>query len=199
MNNTRSEPGRPDHGSFPGTQLLLRAAAVAVVIMASSACDDDPMTVSAQGAPEGVAIQASVSGSPGDIAAMQEIVNTLDQNWAVDAATYAAVYDGAEWIGPTGLILTNGAAIAGVYTGLFANVFPGTTRHSTIRDLTFLTGTTAILDIDARVTGFTSLPPFVVPWQAGIVRALEKSILVKRGGQWSIVKHQQTAVAPGVP
>jgi hypothetical protein len=31
------------------------------------------------------------------------------------------------------------------------------TRHSTIRNLTFLTGTIAVLDIDARVTGFTSL------------------------------------------
>ncbi|HEX6050677.1 MAG TPA: hypothetical protein VFZ21_15465 [Gemmatimonadaceae bacterium] len=72
----------------------------------------------------------------------------------------------------------------------------GTTRQSQIRALTFLTGTIAVLDIDTRVSG--ALPPFVTPWQPNTVRALEKNILVKRGGEWRIVQHQQTMVAPGV-
>jgi hypothetical protein len=54
----------------------------------------------------------------------------------------------------------------------------------------------AVLDIDTRITG--ALPPFVTPWQPGIVRALEKNILIKRGGEWRIVQHQQVLVAPGV-
>jgi hypothetical protein len=59
-----------------------------------------------------------------------------------------------------------------------------------------LTGTIAVLNLDVRVTG--PIPPFIVPWQPGIVRALEKNILVKRGGEWKIVEHQQLLVAPGV-
>ena len=80
---------------------------------------------------------------------------------------------------------------------IFTVVFPGTTRRSTIRNLTFLTGTIAVLNIDARVTGFGALAPGQVPWQPGIIRALEKNVLVKRSGEWRIVQHQQTIAAPG--
>jgi hypothetical protein len=96
-------------------------------------------------------------------------------------------------------VLTAPAAITALSTTIVTFALPGTTRESTIRNLTFLTGTVAVLDIEARVTGFTSPPPGVVPGQPGVIRALEKNILLKRSGQWSIVQHQQTAVAPGVP
>jgi uncharacterized protein (TIGR02246 family) len=146
-------------------------------------------------------VEAQVNGSPRDRTAIQDIVTTFDEAWtAGDAVRYAAQYaDVADWVGPTGLVLTNPVAITNLYTALLTFVFPNTTRQSTIRSLVFLTGTIAVLDIDARVTGFASLPPGVVPWQPGIVRALEKNILIKRGGEWRIVRHQQTSVAPGIP
>jgi hypothetical protein len=31
------------------------------------------------------------------------------------------------------------------------------------------------------------MPPGVVPWQVGIIRALEKNMLGKRAGEWQIV------------
>jgi hypothetical protein len=140
-----------------------------------------------------------VTGGPRDIAEIEEIVSTLDQAWGSDPVTYASVYAEADFVSPTGANLTTPAQITGLYTFLFTNVFGGSTRQSSIRKLTFLTGTVATLDIDARVTGFASLPPGVVPWQPGVVRALEKNVLVKRAGTWEIVQHQQTSVAPGVP
>jgi hypothetical protein len=140
---------------------------------------------------------AAVRGSPQDHLAMQEIVDTFDEAWtAGDPVTYAEQYAGAEWVGPTGVILTDPAAITAVYTGILTFGLPGTTRQSAIRNLTFLTGTIAVLDIDARVTDLPPLPPGLVPWQPGILRALEKNILLKRGGEWRIVQHQQTFVAP---
>jgi hypothetical protein len=36
----------------------------------------------------------------------------------------------------------------------------------------------------------------VVPWRPGVIRALEKNVLQKRGDQWHIVQHQQTMLAP---
>ena len=173
---------------------------VVALLLASSAaaCSDGPVDVGAIDAASASA-QTSVTGSPRDIAAIQEIVNSLDANWGVDAVAFAANYAGAEWVGPNGRILTDSAAITGVYSFLFSTVFAGTTRESIIRNITFLTGTIAVLDIDARGTGFTALPPGVVPWQPGIVRALERNILIKRAGEWRIILHQQTAVAPGVP
>jgi len=163
----------------------------------SAACHDEPLQLDAGAA--AVAPQANVSGGPNDIAAIQQIVNTFDQTWGSDPVAYAAQYADADFIGPTGANLTTPAQITALYTFLFNGVFAGSTRTSTIRNLTFLTGTLAVLDIDARVTGFSALPPGVVPWAPGIVRAREKNILQKRGGEWRIIQHQQTSVAPGVP
>jgi uncharacterized protein (TIGR02246 family) len=164
-----------------------------LTIAAATACKEEPLTPSAS---EGIgggptfAIQANVTGSPGDRAAIQQIVTTFDQAWtAGDAVTYARQYAGAEWVGPTGAVLTDPGAITGLYSFLFSVALPGTTRQSTIRNLTFLTGTVAVLDIEARVTG-GSLPP------PGL-HALEKNVLVKHAHEWRIVQHQQTIVAPG--
>jgi hypothetical protein len=35
-----------------------------------------------------------------------------------------------------------------------------------------------------------------VPWRPRVIRALEKNVLVKRNGEWRIVQHQQTLLAP---
>ena len=97
--------------------------------------------------------------------------------------TYAAQYGSViDWVGPTGTILNDPAAITALYTFLFTNVFGGTTRISTIRNLTFLSGTIAVLDIDTVVVGRA--------------HALEKNVLIKRAGEWRILLHQQTLVTP---
>jgi uncharacterized protein (TIGR02246 family) len=157
-----------------------------------TACKDEPLTsTSITDLSEGSvsAIQAHVTGSPGDRAAIQQIVTTFDVAWtAGDAVTYAGQYAGAEWVGPTGTVLTDPAAITGLYSFLFAVALPGTIRQSTIRNLTFPTGTIAVLDINAVVTGAT-LPPL------GLA-AREKNILQKHAGEWRIIQHQQTLVAP---
>ena len=177
---------------------LSRAAPTLLALVAMSGCSDQPLSPSTDERASSPPVQAAAHGSPGDRAAIQQILNTLDQAWtAGDPVAYAARYAGAEWVGPNGTVLTDPGAITGLYTFVFSVVFPGTTRQSTIRNLTFLTGTIAVLNIDARVTGFASLAPGQVPWQPGIVRALEKNVLIKRGGEWQIVQHQQTIAAPG--
>lgn len=165
-----------------------------LIVSAAGACGDDPVVAPAQAS--AVEAHASVSGSARDRDAIQEIIDTFDRTWGVDAATYAAQYADADFIGPTGANLTTPAAILQLYTSIFP-AFAATTRQSQIRALTFLTGTVAVLDIDARVTG--ALPPFVTPWQPGIIRVREKNVLIKRAGEWRIVQHQQVPLAPGVP
>ena len=131
----------------------------------------------------GSAPHENIAGSPGDVAAIQQIVATFDQAWGSDPVTYAAQYGHViDWVGPTGTILNDPAAITALYTFLFTNVFPGTTRVSTIRNLTFLSGTVAVLDIETEVIGLAG--------------ALEKNVLIKRGGEWRILLHQQTLRTP---
>lgn len=176
------------------------AVSLWLAVFALAGCRDEPLEpLQPTGGAARFAPQANVSGSPNDIAQIQEIMNTLDQAWGSDPVTYASVYAEADFVSPIGANLTTPEQITALYTFLFSTVFAGTTRQSTIRELTFLTGTLAVLDIDARGTGFTSLPPGVVPWRPGIVRALEKNVLLKRGGRWTIIQHQQTSVAPSVP
>ena len=134
-----------------------------------SACDEAPTSTGPADESGPGTTATSISGSPRDRDAMQQIVNTLDQTWGVDAATYAAQYAGADFVGPNGANLTTAEEILQLYTSIFP-AFAGTTRRSQIRALTFLTGTIAVIDIDARITG--ALPPFVTPCQTGIVRAL---------------------------
>ena len=155
----------------------LYVGALAVALTFFSGSRVEPLIV-AQAASEA---QVSYTGSPGDLDAIQQIVTTFDETWGSDAETYAGQYGTViEWVGPTGVVLTDPAAITTLYTNLFNGIFAGTTRISTIRRLTFLSGTTAVLDIDTQVVGFA--------------RAREKNILVKRAGEWRILLHQQTII-----
>ena len=180
--------------------ILLRTAPAILVIVGVTACNDQPLSPNAgESGTESLAVEARAQGSPRDRAAIQEIVNTFDEAWtAGDAVTYAGNYAHvSEWVGPDGTILTDPVAITNLYTAILTFALPNTTRQSTIRNLTFLTGTIAVVDIEARVTGFGDLPPGIVPWQPGVLRALEKNILLKRDGEWRIVQHQQLLAAPG--
>jgi uncharacterized protein (TIGR02246 family) len=180
------------------SRILSRAALALLATVAAAACEDEPLSPDAgwSGA-EDVAVEANVEAGPADRRAIRDIVRTFDEAWtAGDPVRYAAQYAGADFVGPDGAVLTDPAAITGLYTALFTFVFPNTTRQSSIRNLTFLTGRIAVLDIDTRVKGFESLPPGIVPWRPRVLRALEKNVLVKRRGEWRIVQHQQTLLAP---
>lgn len=159
----------------------LNMVALVLVLASAASCSEEPLSMDKSSSMP--ALQANVSGSPGDREAIQEIVTTFNQTWGSDPAAYAGQYANViEWVGPNGAILTDAAAIAGLYTFLFTGPLAGTTRTSTIRNITFLTGTVAVLDIDAQVIG------------AG--RTREKNVLVKRAGVWQILLHQQTFITP---
>jgi hypothetical protein len=157
----------------------LNIAAIALAITFASGSNVEPLTVGRMAS----AAAQNIPGSPRDVEAIQQIVTTFDQSWGSDPVTYAAQYGSViDWVGPTGTILNDPAAITALYTFLFTNVFAGTTRISTIRNLTFLSGTVAVLDIQTEVVGRA--------------RALEKNVLIKRAGEWRILLHQQTLVTP---
>lgn len=157
----------------------LNIGAVALAITFASGSIVEPLTVGRTASEA----QGNIPGSPRDLEAIQQIVTTFDQAWGSDPVTYAAQYGSVtDWVGPTGTVLNDPAAITALYTFLFTNVFAGTTRISTIRNLTFLSGTVAVLDIQTEVVGRA--------------RALEKNVLIKRAGEWRILLHQQTLVTP---
>jgi hypothetical protein len=191
--SARTHPARTDRKNHVDAVAFCRVATI-VILLSAVACGDEPVAVEHSNASDQQMPQASVVGSPVDRVEIQQIVNTFDRTWGVDPVTYAAQYAGADWVGPFGEIL-NTDQVRALYESIFP-AFAATTRHSQIRSLAFLTGTIAVLNLDVRVTG--TLPPFVTPWQPGVVRALEKNILIKHAGTWRIIEHQQILPAPGV-
>jgi hypothetical protein len=103
-------------------------------VLATAACSDAPggsgsAATTASLAPAGDVAAPSVPGSPGDRAAMQQIVSELDAAWtAGDHVRYAAFYAGAEWVGPDGSVLTAPAAITARYRFVFNVLFPNSTK-----------------------------------------------------------------------
>jgi uncharacterized protein (TIGR02246 family) len=176
------------------SRTLSRGALLFLAFVAASACEDEPLTPDT--APEEISASTAAITFR-DRSALREIVRTLDEAWTDgDPVRYAAIYAGADFVGPDASVLTDPAAITDLYTALFTFVFPNTKRTSTIRNMTFLSGRIAVLDIDTRVRGFESLPPGIAPWRPRVIRALEKNVLIKEGGEWRIVQHQQTLMAP---
>jgi uncharacterized protein (TIGR02246 family) len=180
------------------SRYLYRITPALVAFATVAGCEDAPSGPAAEAAGmDGLEATAEVQGDWRDRAAIREIVHTFDEAWtAGDPRRYAAQYASADFVGPDGAVLTDPDAITALYTALFTFVLPNTTRRSTIRNLTFLSPRIAVLDIDTRVRGFGSLPPGIAPWRPRVIRALEKNVLVKTRGEWRIVQHQQTLLAP---
>lgn len=125
-------------------------------------------------------------------------VADFDAAWnAGSASGIAALFvDDAEFVNGRGQVAVGTDAIRAQHAALFAGPFAGSHLQSSIRRVTFLSGTSAVVDIDTELTGFVSLPPGTDPTEPGKQRGRHKRVLVKRGGEWRIVLMQITTVAP---
>ena len=143
---TLHETGKFNGGVEAMSARGTRIGLVLLTISAITGCKDEPLTSTSITDLNGgsvSAIQASVTGSPVDRAEIQQIVTTFDQSWtAGDAVTYAGQYAGiTDWVGPTGAVVKDPSSLIGLYTFVLTVALPGTIRQSTIRNLTFLSGT----------------------------------------------------------
>ena len=125
-------------------------------------------------------------------------VSAFDAAWEAGSASgIAATFaDDAEFVNGRGQIAIGTEAIRAQHAGLFAGPFAGSHLESTVRRVTFLSGTSAAVDTDTELTGYGALPPGTNPTEPGKQRGRHKRVLVKRGGQWKVVLMQITSVAP---
>ena len=139
--------------------------------------------------------------SHGDLAGVTAVVTARDAAWnAGDANAIAARFvDDAEFINGRGQLALGAAAIRANHTVSLAGVFRGSHTHGTIRRITFLSGTSAVVDVDNDLTNFTSLPPGTLPTTPGVQSGRHKRLVVKRGGIWRVVLMQITSIAPAAP
>ena len=165
-----------------------------------AACSGDSDALAPAGAGEFDGRQASVvaAGQADDIL---DLIGAQEAAWAAkDGVAYGATYtQDAEIISPVGGLLVGRALIAAQHNFLFNPVngpFRASTSSWTLRGLTFLTGTTALVKLDVTLTGFSALPPGLPAVEPGVVRNRVTWIAVKRGGEWLIMQQQMTPLPP---
>jgi uncharacterized protein (TIGR02246 family) len=168
-------------------------------------CDGAAPTPADPTAPNASVANASVANAfdhvgpqHGDEAAVAGIAAAWDAAWnAGDAGGIAALFvDDAEFINGRGQIAQGAATIYAQHAASLAGVFNGSHTHGTVRGIAFLSGTTAVLDVDNTLTGFKALPPGTVATEPGVQRGRHKRVVVKRAGVWRILQMQITTIAP---
>lgn len=182
--------------------MITKLAPAALLCLLLPACDDSPGALGPGEAVEPLASAASVAaaGQQDDILAL---IDAQAAAWAAkDGAAYGATYtEDAVLINPVGGILVGSALIASQHVFLFNSVngpFRVSASSWTLRDLTFLTGSIAMVELDVTLTGFSALPPGLPAVEPGVVRTRVTWIAIKRGGEWLIMHQQMTPLPPAV-
>jgi uncharacterized protein (TIGR02246 family) len=138
--------------------------------------------------------------NPIDDAAAIAVGKAFDDAWnGGDAVRLASLYDdNAEFVSIIGAIMTGRAAIQAQHAFLFSGPFKGSRSASRVRRLVYLTGTTAVLDLDVELTGYVSLSPGIEPTRPGVLATRFKHQLSKHADEWRIATSQSTAIQPYV-
>jgi uncharacterized protein (TIGR02246 family) len=174
-----------------GRKIAVLTFAAAAVL----ACDNEPLNVESRTASSALAPQFSSAKAEQDI---QALVDAQFAAWsAKDAAAHAATYEiDAKFFDPAGAVHEGRAAIFAAHAFLFGAFFAGTTETQVITGVRFLTGTIAIVYLNAELTGFGPLPPGFPLTEPGVLRTTKTWVVVKRAGSWEIVTQHMAPVAP---
>jgi len=185
--------------------LVVSGAVLAVALLVAgcsggSTSTDGPTAPSAPAASVGDAFD-HIGPRQGDEAGVAAVNAAWDAAWnAGDGNAIGALFlADAEFVNGRGQVALGAATIGANHSASLAGVFKGAHTVGTIRRISFLSGTTAVLDVDNTVTGFRSLPPGVVATEPGMLRQRHKRVLVKRGGTWRTESMQLTALPPTPP
>lgn len=180
---------------------MISRLAVAVLLLA--ACADSPDATGPVGATDtGTAAFAATAN--GQTEGVLALIAAQDAAWAAkDAAAYADTYTAdAEVINPVGGILIGRDVIRSQHAFLF-NPVSGFFRVSvstwTLRSLTFLTGTIALVKLDVTLANISMLPPGLPAVEPGVVKTRVTWIAVKQGRTWRIMHQQMTPIPPAAP
>ena len=170
-------------------------------ILLLAACGDNPDPLALAAAPERGTLQASAvaAGQRDDVYAL---IGAQAAAWAAhDGIAYGETYtEDAEIVNPVGGLISGRAVIAGQHVFLF-NPATGPFRASTstwsVREIVFLTGTTALVKLVVTLTGYSSLLPGLPEMQPGVVQNQVTWIAEKVGSEWLIRFQQMTPLQPG--
>jgi uncharacterized protein (TIGR02246 family) len=168
--------------------------AIVPLAIAVSACGDSPSAVPRETRPGGQPL-ASIHGGTSANEGIDALAAALNAAWvAKDAAAYAAPFaEDAEVISPLATYLSGRAGIEARHVFLFNGPLATSTYVISVRRVQFLTGTIAIVDLDALLSPPSPGLPATTP---GVLGLLTRWVVTKNHGAWEIAAAQSTAVPP---
>jgi uncharacterized protein (TIGR02246 family) len=147
-------------------------------------------TVAPVRADSDVAPSLTAVAGGGDIRGIEQLVERFEVAFnAKNAENYGLLYaEDADFEIPTGAVFEGRAAIVARHAFLFAGPFAPATITAELRDVQFLTGTIAIVDVFTTLTGLVGPPaPGAVVSPDGAVRSRSRWLAQKRRGEWTIL------------
>jgi uncharacterized protein (TIGR02246 family) len=190
---------RESRGARRATQL---ASALSMVLLAGiiAGCDTSGATNANLGEDTPVMSQVRTEPTAAQVRGITTLLDAYDAAWAAyDATAFAANYmEDGEIINPIAGILAGREAIRAAHAFLFTGPFAGSTSSTAVRRMVFLTGTTAMVDLNVTLTGYQALPPGLPESEPGVVRTRVKWIVVRQGEGWLILAQQMTPLPAGV-
>lgn len=169
------------------------AAATALLLVGASACTDESTATGSPTAPRAVELQASLGAVPTD--GILDLIDGRIAAWAAkDAAAYAAGFaTDLRFVNPLGALFSGRAAFQALHVALFNGPFAGSTLALAVREIQFLTGTTAIVHLDLSITGYAFLPPGLPIPSDGVSRARATWVVQKQASEWQVLFMQLTS------
>ena len=180
------EPVRTRPGGYAARPMR---ATLPVLLLFAFACRG-PDAVEPERRAGQVEASRAVAATGGDVRGIEQLVEEFESAFsAKDAVAYGDAYtENADFVNPVGAVTTGRAALVAQHAMLFAGPLAPATFTAELRDVDFLTGTSAVADVFTTLSGFAGPPPpFTVVSPDGAVRSRTRWVVEKRGGEWEIV------------
>lgn len=131
-------------------------------------------------------------------AAIQDLVAAQLAAWnAKDADAFAATYaTDARFFDPIGNLYPGSQGIRDTHAFLFAGPFAHSSETQVITEIRILTGTLALVHLEAALTGYAGLPPGLSATEPGVLRTTKTWVVEKRSGEWLILIQHMAPVGP---
>ena len=116
---------------------------------------------------------------------------------AKDADAFAATYAAdARFFDPIGNLYPGRQGIRDAHAFLFAGPFAPSSETQVITEIRILTGTLALVHLEAALTGYAGLPPGLSATEPGVLRTTKTWVVEKRSGEWLILIQHMAPVVP---
>lgn len=140
-----------------------------------------------------------VADNPSDARDESQIRRIVDEEVAAwnagDAKAYARHFaEDGTFTNIYGMVFEGHDEFERRHAETFGSFFKGSTRRETIRRLTFIAPTVALLDVDTEVRGFSAMPPGVPRPSDGVLRTRLQQVLVKGANGWMIASYHNVAI-----